>query len=883
MGPPGRRPIRATATVKPATRRASSEEHRARSGSGLGPLAETRTDLSAREPAISRELWRRAEELFHAALERTPEERPPFLDAACGGDSELRRLVETLVSKDEQVSRFLEEPVHGDSADARGVRGSLVGREYGPYRMISLLGAGGMGEVYRAHDSKLDRDVALKTLPPEFARDPGRVARFQREARALASLNHPNIAAIYGLEESSGATLLVLELVEGETLHGPLPLAVALDYACQVAAALEAAHEHGIVHRDLKPANLKVTSQGTVKVLDFSLAKAIWGREGKPDVAHLSGVAGDGSATGHILGTPAYMSPEQARGDAVDQRTDIWAFGCLLYELLTGTRAFGREGVAATTAAVLNDEPDWKALPGGTPRKVRDLVRRCLQKDPNRRPSHMGDARATLRQVRPSRPRRARLDKPAPPARERRPPAGRIHALAVLPLANLSGDPDQDYFADGMTEALIAELAKVRALRVISRTSAMHYKGTTKTVPEIARELSVDGIVEGSVTRDGERVRIAAQLIHGASDQHLWARSYERDRRDLLQLESEVARAIADEIQVEVTPQERARLARTPPVNVESHEAYIRGRYHWGRVHPERSIEHFKQAIAIDPENALAYAGIADAQCMVFGAAIQAVPPTEIAPAARAAALKALELDESLAEPHVSLARVLFWHDRDAVGAERELRRAIQLNPSCAMAHLHCGLLFYDLARRNEAIAAFQRSLQLDPVSCWNGAIAGWCIHDLGQEEAGKEQLQKALELDPNFHLTWGALAVIHSLEGMPEEAVVAGEKALRLSAGLPLARGWAGYALAMAGRKAEAIAILDQLEELSLERYVPASARAWCLMGLGDHDRVIEWLEKGYEQRDSWLPHVGGFRAFRPLHPDARFQDLLHRLGILP
>ncbi len=832
---------------------------------------------------MKKDLWRRAEEIFHAALERSPEARRAFLEAACAGDEELRGYVGMLLSKDEKAGSFLEEPVLAGVTATKRTGGALVGRQIGPYRILSLLGAGGMGEVYRAHDGKLGRDVALKTLPPEFARDPGRLARFQREARALATLNHPNIAAIYGLEEFREADVLVLELVEGETPRGPLPLADAIDYVCQVASALEAAHAHAIIHRDLKPANLKVTSQGTVKVLDFSLAKALWGREDKPDLAPRSGAATDASVTGQILGTPAYMSPEQARGEAVDQRTDIWAFGCLLYELLVGKRAFEREGVAATTAAVLKEDPDWKALPARTPRRVRDLLERCLQKDPARRLSNIGDARTALQQAWRGRVRRTDRDEDTGPARERRPPAVRIRSLAVLPLANLAGDPEQEYFADGMTEALIAELAQIRALHVISRTSAMHYKGTAKRVPEIARELGVDGIVEGSVTRAGDRVRITAQLVHAASDRHLWARNYERDLKDLLTLQSEVARAIADEIQVEVTPQERARLARSRPVNVESHESYIRGRYHWGLAHPERSVEHFQRAVAIDPENALAWAGMADAQCMIYGAAIQLVPPTELAPVIRAAALKALELDESLAEPHVSLARVLFWHDRDPVGAERELRRAIQLNPSCALAYFHCGLLFADLGRRDEAIAALQRSLQLDPVSCWNTAVSGWFIHDLGQEEAGKELLRKALDLEPTFHLTWGALAVIHSLEGKPAEAVAEAEEAVRLSASLPLARGWAGYALARAGRKAETRAILDRLEEVSRERHVPAVARIWCFMGLGDHDRVIEWLEKGYGQRDTWLPHVRMMRAFEPLHPDPRFQNLLRRLGLPP
>jgi len=830
---------------------------------------------------MKRELWRRAEELFHAALERPAEARRAFLDEACGDDEELRRQVELLVSRDEQADSFLERPMLADLAATPGTPASLVGRQVGPYRILSLLGAGGMGEVYRAHDSKLGRDVAIKTLPAEFARDPERLARFRREARTLASLNHPNIGAIYGLEESADVDCLVLELVEGEPPHGPLPLASALDYACQVAQALEAAHEHGIIHRDLKPANIKVTPRGRVKVLDFGLAKAIWGTGGSPDPSQTATVTGVGSVAGHVAGTPGYMSPEQTRGAEVDQRADIWAFGCLLFELLAGKRAFEGRTVTDTMAAVLEREPDWRALPAATPAKVRDLLRHCLEKDANCRLSTIADARTVIEGLHRQQRRRTSQRASAEPALARRRTAGRVQALAVLPLANLARDPAQEYFADGMTEALIAELAQISALHVISRTSAMHYKATTKTVPQIARELGVDVVVEGSVMRAGDRVRIAAQLIHAATDRHLWARSYERDLGDVLRLQSDVARAITDEIQVTLTPQEQARLARARPVNVEAHEEYIRGRYYWGRIQPAKSIEHFQRAIAIDPDYAPAYAGMADAHCMMFGAAMEVTPPTQLAPLARAAALKALELDETLAEPHVTLGRVLFWHDREATSAERELRRALQVNPNCAMAHFHCGILFADLHRSDEAAAAFQRALQLDPVSCWNSTIAGWILCELGRDEAGKQHLQKARELDPSFFYTWSASSVVHCFEGNYAEAVAEAEEGVRLSAGLPLARAWAGYALAMAGRRAAALAILEQLDELSHERYVPAAARAWCHLGLGDHERVIEWLECGYRQRDSWLPHVGLMRAFRPLNPDSRFQDLLRRLGL--
>ncbi len=344
---------------------------------------------------MDQERWRRVEELFHASLERGPEAWQAFLDVACGEDTDLRRQVELLLAKEEEAGSFLETPAMRDITATE----VLPGRQFGPYRIVSPLGAGGMGEVYRAHDSKLGRDVAIKTLPPEFAGDPDRLARFRREARTLASLNHPNIAAIYGLEESGGTDCLILELVEGETLRGPLPVERALDYARQVAEALEAAHAKRIIHRDLKPANVKVTPQGRVKVLDFGLAKAIWGSDQKQDLSQAATLTGTETLAGHIVGTPGYMSPEQARGKEVDERTDIWAFGCLLYELLTGKRAFYGETNQDTIAAVLEREPDLQSLPAKTPAKVRELLRWCPQKDAGRRLQSIADARRTIEEV----------------------------------------------------------------------------------------------------------------------------------------------------------------------------------------------------------------------------------------------------------------------------------------------------------------------------------------------------------------------------------------------------------------------------------------------------------------------------------------------------
>jgi len=352
---------------------------------------------------MEQDVWRRAGELFHAALERPEAARAAFLDAACAGDAGLRQQVEGLLRQDGQAGSFLELPAMS-AAVVPAVRGSLAGRQLGSYHLVSLLGAGGMGEVYRAHDDKLGRDVAIKVLPPEFATDPGRVARFRREARALAALNHPNIATIHGLEETADQHCLVLELVEGETPKGPLPLAAALDVAGQVAEALQAAHGHGIVHRDLKPANLKVTPEGRVKVLDFGLAKALWGSDGPLPATLAPSAVCAGPLLGDVVGTPGYMSPEQARGAEVDQRTDIWAFGCLLYELLTGRRAFGGpSSPGAAVAARDDDEPDWQALPAGTPARIRGLLRQCLERDASRRPHRISDALSAIREARTER------------------------------------------------------------------------------------------------------------------------------------------------------------------------------------------------------------------------------------------------------------------------------------------------------------------------------------------------------------------------------------------------------------------------------------------------------------------------------------------------
>ncbi len=582
---------------------------------------------------MKQELWRKVEDLFHAALERTPVERQAFLDGICGADTDLRRHVELLLAKGEQAGSFLEVPAIENMPVTLTAAAPLLGRQFGPYHIVSPLGAGGMGEVYRAHDSKLDRDVAIKTLPQEFARDPERLSRLRREARTLASVNHPNIAAIYGLEESEETNYLVLELVEGETLRGALPVHTALDRACQVAAALEAAHEKGIIHRDLKPANVKVTPQGMVKVLDFGLAKAIWGSQGKQDLSQLAAVTGVESVAGQIVGTPGYMSPEQARGRDVDKRTDIWAFGCLLYELLTGKRAFAGETLPDAIAVVLEREPDWHALPAKTPPKIRELLRQCLQKDAGRRPADIADARRAIEEAQRgwNRWREVAIGAAAVAtlviaaalwgvlwrSRQSRKLTEK-DTIVLADFTNTTGDP---VFDDTLKQALTVHLEQSPflnilpqqtvddTLKLMGRSPGQHL--TREVARDLCQRTGSRAMLAGSIASLGSQYVIGVNAVDCQTGNTLAQGQVTADSKELVltalgETTSELRKKLGESlstIQKFDTPLEQATTS-----SLEALKAYTLSRETMNEKSEVAAIPMMKHAIELDPNFALAYA-----------------------------------------------------------------------------------------------------------------------------------------------------------------------------------------------------------------------------------------------------------------------------------
>jgi serine/threonine protein kinase/Flp pilus assembly protein TadD len=750
------------------------------------------------------------------------------------------------------------------SIEAKAIEpGSSLGR----YRLVERVGEGGMGEVWKAHDANLDRIVAVKLIRRSVSWDDTARERFRREALALSRLSHSGVATVFDFDEQDGCDFLVMEYVSGGTLAsrlstGPLPVNEALLVGAAIADALDNAHRNGVLHRDLKPGNIVLTSDGNPKILDFGLAVLL----------SEDAVAGRITEPGLIVGSLPYMSPEQLYGEADDVRSDIYALGAMLFEMITGERPFAKDRAGALMFAIINTAPPrLRSLQPEVPEDLERIVAACLEKDPASRPQSAKVVAESLRRIHDG------VTSGSLPFRV----SDAIRSIAVLPFRNVSNDPTQEYFADGMTEAVISDLARIKALRVISRTSAMKYKGTQLSVPEVARDLNVDAVLEGSALLIGNRVRVSIQLISARADTTLWADRYDRELQDVLALQSDLARTVAREIAIQLTPTEEARLTHRGSVNPEAHLEFLKSRQSFFSGAPDSlaaGVRHARRAIELEPQLAPAWAALAD--CLSFQAIRGMVAAGEAIPDAIAAAKKALDLDPSLAEGHAALGFVLS-HTGDVAGGLRSLQKAVELNPGLTHAHNLLGRTLYAFERHDEALAAMHKSMSLDPLSMIMYTGAGDAYYFARQYEKSVLHYRMALELDARFDGSHTGLARSLEALGRFDEARARYEEGRRLSGGaLGPSLGLAHLAVAM-GNHDEARRMLAEFEAARSTQVVSAWGIAVLHADLGDIDDAFEWLELALEE------HSGGLIVLR-VHPrldsirsDPRYLPLVKRLGL--
>jgi serine/threonine protein kinase/Tfp pilus assembly protein PilF len=743
----------------------------------------------------------------------------------------------------------------------------MIGQTISHYKILEKLGEGGMGVVYKAEDTKLKRTVALKFLPPEFTRDSEAKERFIQEAQAASTLDHPNICTIHEIDQTpDGQLFICMACYEGETLkeqigRGPLEIGYAIDIAAQIAEGLTKAHDRRIVHRDIKPANIFVTEDGHVKITDFGLAKLM----GRTQL----------TKTGTSVGTIAYMSPEQGRGDPVDHRTDIWSLGIVLYEMVTGELPFKADYEQATLYLILNEAlPSVTRSRSDVSKDLERIIKKALAKGTRERYETAEALKKDLESLMET--RRPRATGREASAQESKP------SIAVLPFRDMSSEKDQDYFCEGIAEELINALVKLKGLRVAARTSAFQFKDRDSDILRIGEQLKVKTVLEGSIRKAGNRLRITAQLINVDDGFHIWSEKYDRELDDIFAIQDEISLAIVDKLKVKLLGEERSGLVKRHTVDQEAHNLYLKGLYFWNRRLEggmKLAMEHFHQAIEKDPNYALAHVGVADTYNItgVFGYS----PPNETFPRAKAAAQRALEIDDSLGEAHASLGFVAMWFDWDWPAAEREFKRAIELSPAYATAHEWYAVYLLAMGRSDESIMEALRSLERDPLSLMINAIVGVAYYFARRNDESIEYQRKVLEMDPNFLFanTYILLPLIET--GRCDEAIDIMRRVEPLAAEHAYTLGAFGASYAIVGQRDDALRILGQLDELARERYVSPVHRAYVFAGLGETDEMMDCLEEGYQERCPYIILIKTDRAFERVRSDQRFKLLLKKIGL--
>jgi eukaryotic-like serine/threonine-protein kinase len=839
------------------------------------------------------------------------------------------------------------------------------GTTVGHYEIRSKIGAGGMGEVYLARDAKLDRKIALKILPAEVASQTDRMQRFLREARAAAALNHPNIAHIYEIGESNGVNFIAMEFIDGQTLRevihgGQTDLAKLLRYLQHTAEGLTKAHAAGIVHRDLKPDNIMVTRDGHAKILDFGLAKLVEPQHGSgsssSDIA--TAILQQHSTPGMILGTAGYMSPEQAQGKTkeVDQRSDIFSFGCILFEAVTGRRAFeGKDAIDSLNKIIREPVPSIGDFNPSAPADLQRVVRRCLAKDPDQRYQTIRDVAIELKEVRRELKGSAGQDTTAPPPPPKSgvlpsggdlpspltsPPEGgtaskaegsthgtrassaeylvsgikqhklavlmgavflvagaiglfyyqharstevAIESIAVLPFVNQNNDPNSEYLSDGLTESIINSLTQLPNLRVIARSSVFRYKGQETDPLKVGKELGVRAVLVGRLIQRGDSLWVSTELVDVRDNKQLWGDQYERKIADLLAMQRDIAREITSNLRPRLSGAEQNRAARNYTENPEAYQLYLQGRFYWNKRTEEsyqKAVDYFRQAIDKDPHYALAFTGLADTYSFLSSQGIR--PPHDVFPLAKDAAIKAIEIDNSLSEAHTSLAYVKLYYDWDWAGAEQEYQRAIELNPNYATPHHGYAYLLISSGRTEAAFAEIKKAEEIDPLSLVIQTDHGEYYYFARRPDEAIAQLKKAIEMDPSFVRAHFLLGRVLIQKGRCDEGIdeaLQGRKLVPAIEGL----GWLAQEYAQCGRKAEAQKAMNELVESSKDHYVSPHWFAAVQAELGDKDEAFKWLDRAFERRFGPLIYLKVNPIWDPLRPDPRFGEYVRRVGLQP